>query len=360
MGADEIRPALDDPARVEAVDRRNMLRQINEFPEQCETALGIARSFESKQLDFEPSLVLLTGTGDCGTAADMAAVVSDRMEIPLISKHGGYLPSYVNERTLVLVVDYTGNGRSALQNYKEARARNAEVVCITGGGKLGETASKDGVRVVKIPSAQLARTAVGYMFIAALAVMSQYGVSGLASDAVYSAIKLLKSARESLRFEYPASRNLAKQAAEFLYAKFPVIFGSTGYRSVVARRWKSQLGANSKRPAIESIILDAAAGEISAWELAGGSRDMFAFVFLRDPADKDADTVILIDKATQLLGESYRVLNVDIAGVTAAEKVLHGLYFADYVSYYLALLYEIDPTKTDYITAMESENVEDS
>lgn len=359
MSADEIRSILDDPARVEAVDRRNMLRQINEFPEQCETALGIARSFEDKHTQFEPNVVVMTGVGDCGTAADMATVISDKVKIPLVSKHGGYLPSYADERALVLVVDYIGNGFTALQNYKEASARNAEVVCITGGGRLAEVAAADGRRVIKIPSAQLARTAIGYMFIQLLGVMSQYRVSVTATEAVYSAIKLLKGIRESLRFEHPASRNIAKQAAEFLYNKMPVVFGTTGYRSVIARRWKSQLGANAKRPAFSSIMVDAAAAEISAWELAGGNRDGFAFVLLNDPAERNSESEILNARAKQILGDSYAVLELDMKGSTPAEKLLYGMYLADYVSYYLALLYGVDPTPTEFVKAMESLEIED-
>ncbi len=354
MSSEEIQPILDDPARMQAVDRKGMLRQINEFPEQCETALGIARSFEDKYAEFEPSMVLVTGTGDCGTAADMAAVISDKITVPLVSKHGGYLPSYVDERALVLIVDYAGNGRNALQNYREAKGRGSEIVCVTGGGKLAEVAGADGVRVIKIPAAQLARTATGYMFVQLLGLLSQYRVSSSATDAVFSAIKLIKGAREALRFEFPASRNKAKQAAEFLYGKIPVVFGTTGYRSVIARRWKSQLGANAKRPAFASVTVDAAAGEISAWELAGGNRDQFAYVFLNDPSDKNNDADVLNARAKQILGTTYAVLDLDINGTTAAEKLLYGMYFADFVSYYLALLYEVDPTPTEFVKAMES------
>jgi glucose/mannose-6-phosphate isomerase len=358
MSADESRPVLDDPARIQSVDRRGMLRQINEFPEQCETALGIARSFEYNFAEFEPTVMLMTGTGDSGTAADVAAAVSDQVGVPIVSEHGGRLPSYIGESALVVIVDYTGNSRSALQNYREAKSRNAEVVCLTGGGKLAEAAAKDGTRIVKIPTGQLPRTALGYMFVQLLGIMAQYRLTGSAEDTVYSGIKLLKSLRESLRFEYPASRNIAKQTAESLYGKVPVVLAAPDYRAVVARRWKSQLGANSKRPAFASITIDAAAGEISAWEMTGGNRDLFAFVFLVDSADRMSELGTATERAKQLLSDKYVVLELEMKGATACEKLLYGLYLADYVSYYLALLYEVDPRTTELVNAMESEETE--
>jgi glucose/mannose-6-phosphate isomerase len=358
MSADEVRPILDDAVRVQQVDRKGMLRQINEFPEQCETALGIARSFEYNRAEFQPAMVCMTGTGDSGTAADMAAVVIEQITVPVLSKHGGRLPSFVGETSLVIVVDYVGNSRSSLQNYREAKARNAEVVCVTGGGSLGEAAAKDGMRVVKIPTGQSARTAVGYMFIEILAIMAQYGLTSNVEEMVSSAVNLLKSTRESLRFEYPAERNAAKQAAEFLFNKTPVVFGSPGYRSVLARRWKSQIGANSKRPAFESIAIDAAAGEISAWETAGVLTEQFVFVFLKDASDKTSELGTVIERTSQVLSANYGVLELEMKGATPAERLLYGLYLADFASYYLALLYEVDPTKTEYVTLIESEATE--
>ncbi len=38
MDAGESRPILDDAVRILEIDTRNMLRQIQEFPEQLETA----------------------------------------------------------------------------------------------------------------------------------------------------------------------------------------------------------------------------------------------------------------------------------------------------------------------------------
>ena len=359
MSADQVQPILDDPERVQAVDRKNMLRQINEFPEQCETALAIARSFEYDYIEFEPAVVFMTGTGDSSLAADMAAAaVSDQIKAPVVSDHGGRLPSYIGETALVVVVDYTGNSRSALQSYKDAKAANAQLVCVAGGGKLAEAAAKDGTRIVRIPAGQPPRMAVGYMFVQLLGIMAQYRLTVGAEDMVFSAIKLLKSTRESLRFEYPASRNTAKQTAEFLFGKVPVVFGAPGYRAVVAERWKIQIGANSKRPVMASLLPDAAAGEVSAWELAGDGFAEFAFVFLKDALDKMSEVGPVMDRTRHLLSDRYGILELEMMGATTAEKLFYGLYLADYVSYYLALLYEVDPTRTEYVTAIESKETE--
>ena len=71
----EPTPSLDDVARMQEIDKRNMLRLINELPEQFETALGVARSFTIEPPETTPTGVFITGVGDSGLAADMAATV---------------------------------------------------------------------------------------------------------------------------------------------------------------------------------------------------------------------------------------------------------------------------------------------
>lgn len=347
MSSDQLATILDDQERVQAIDRRNMLRQINELPEQCETALGIARAFQFHYAQFEPGVVLITGTGDSGFAAHMvAAAVAEQAKVPVISDCGARMPAYVGQTALVAVVDYTGHSQTALQNYREAKARGAELVCVAGGGRLAETAAQDGTRVIKLPSGQPARTAIGYLFVQLLGLLAQYRLIEPAEDFVDSGIKLLKNVRESLRFEYPSARNIAKRTAEFLFGKALVVVGAPGYRSVVAARWQSQIGANSKRPAFVSLLSGTAESELSAWETAGGEGPEFAFVLLKDVSDKTSETGLAMERMKEIVSDRCGVMELEMREATPTEKMLHGLYLADYVSYYLALLYEVDPTPT--------------
>ena len=75
-----------------------------------------------------------------------AAVLADEAEVPIISDHGGRLPSFVGESSLVFVVDYTGKSQSELRNLRDAKHRGAQVICVTTGGKLLEAATKEEVR----------------------------------------------------------------------------------------------------------------------------------------------------------------------------------------------------------------------
>ena len=357
MTTDQPIPLLDDVSRVQLVDKKNMLRLINELPEQCETALGIGRSFAVEALETKPNVVFITGVGDSGIAGDMAvASVSDETDVPVVSDHGGRLPKYVGEESLVLVVDYSGKSETTLRNYKEAKQRGAAVICITSGGKLLETASTDGTRIIKILPGQPKRTAIGYLFVPLITILEQCGlVSGLVDKLSY-AIKLLKNVREALRFDNRTDRNVAKQAALALAGKSVVIFGAPGYREVVAGRWRIQFSANSKTPSSSSTFPNVIDGEISGWELAEGQSKYLGFAFLKDREDK-TEINEQMNASIDLLSK-FSVVELDIKGATTIEKLLYGIYLGDYISLYLALLNEIDPSTNESVAFIESKLAE--
>lgn len=349
-------PVLDDSAKMQEIDKRNMLRLISELPEQYETAMGIGRSFAIEPLPGKPSVVLIAGTGDSGLAADMAqTVLADETETPVVSDHSGRLPKYVGEDALVFVVDYPGKSQSSIRILRDAMQRKAQVICITSGGKLLETASNEGAKIVKIPPGQPHRTAIGYLFAPLVVVMEKLELAEGLTEKLSHAVKLMKSTREGVRFEYPSTRNTAKQTAEALNDKLVVIYGASGYRADVAARWKSQICSNSKIPAFTGVFPDAAESDISGWEMTGAKSKSVGIVLLKDSDDK-SETADLMNAAKQILGE-FTVLEVELKGATTLEKMLYGLYLGDFVSYYLALLQGVNPTITESAAFMESQLV---
>ncbi len=346
-------PTLDDVARMQSVDRRNMLRLINELPEQCETALGVARSFEMEPPEVKPNGVFITGVGDSGLAADMAAaVLADSAEVPIVSDHGGKLPKHVGENSLVIVVDYPGNSGSELRNLREAKQRGARVICVTSGRKLLEAASNEEIGTIRIPPGQPERSAIGYLFVPLVVAVERLGLASGQIEKLSHAIKLMKNAREALRFENPTERNVAKQTAERLFGKLVVIYGLQGYRAAVASRWKRQIDANSKGLAFTGAFPDLALSDISGWEFVTNRSGEFGIVLLSDTSDKGEMAKLMI--ASEEVLSEFGVVRVDLRGSTAIERLLYGVYLGDYVSYYLALLYGVNPMVSENVSQVQS------
>ena len=353
MTTEQPTPILNDSTRMFSMDKRNMLRLINELPEQCETALGIGRSFVIEPLETKPSVVFITGVGNSGIAGDMAVeILSEELNVPIVCSHGGPVPKYVGEDALVLVVDYSGKSQSTLRSYTEAQQRGSTVICITSGGKLLEAAAKDGTKIIKIPPGQPVRSAIGYLLVPLVAVIERCGLASGIMEKLSNAIKLLKNVREALRFDTPIARNIAKQIAQSLADKLVVVYGASDYRLPVANRWKSQINANSKVAAFTGSFPDAAENEMSGWEMTESHLKEVALVYLRDPLDK-AQISNLINISMELLSK-FSISEINLMGNTTIEKLFYGIYLGDYVSCYVAFLRELDPTATEYQSYIES------
>ena len=287
---------------------------------------------------------MISGAGDSGLAADMAVeIIANEINVPVLTQQAGQIPHCVGERALVFVVDYSGKSQTALRGYREAKARGANVICITGGGKLREVASADGTRMVRIPAGQPSRSALGYLLIPLVTVIERLGLVSTTTEDIANAIKLMKNIRETFRSETNTARNMAKQVAQALSGHTPVICGAPGARTTIAIRWKNQIGANSKRSAMVCVFPDLLEGPIAAWE---GPMDHACnpkFVFLTEAKDKGTDLRLIMTAAGEAL-EKFGVIEIEIKGATPAERMLYGVYLGDYVSYYLAMIYGVDPT----------------
>ena len=146
----------------------------------------------------------------------------------------------------------------------------------------------------------------------------------------------------------PSLRNPAKQLAERLFGKLPVIYGA-GITAEVAHRWKTQINENGKSWAFYEALPELNHNAVVGYQF---------------PADLAGETFIVL-LGSSLLSERiqlrYRITcqlleqaqvgyqMVDGEGNSPLSQVMSLVLFGDYVSYYLALLYKIDPTPVEAI-----------
>ncbi|MDH7602202.1 MAG: SIS domain-containing protein [Armatimonadota bacterium] len=353
MTKGEPMAVLDSLERVQSLDSRNVFRLLHDMPEHCETALAIGRSLAVERFAIKPNVLLLVGVGDSGFAADVVAeVLADDVEVPVLTEHTATIPACVNEQSVVFIIDYLGNTPTSLRAYKAAQERGAHVVCVTSGGKLRESAAGS-ARVLSIPAGQPSRFGLVYMALAPIAAAQAMGLASTSDQKASAAILLAKNAREFLRFEVPTARNQAKQVAEMLFGKVPVVIGGSDYRALVGRRWVSEISANAKQCALTCSFNDLADGQVCAWEQLASDTCEPAFVYLVDELDWTTENETIRQASSEVLSKFTRI-DLEMKGANNAERLIYGMYFGDYVSYYLALLREVDPYKTESARSIAS------
>lgn len=346
---------LDDTVRRAAQDAQNMIPLVDEFPQQCRKALDIAKQFNPPTPRVPIQNVVVTGLGGSAVGGDLLRVlVEDNGKVPLVVNRDYQMPAFVNDHTLVIAASYSGNTEETLSAFEDAQNRGALLTCITSGGELAQRAAHYVTPVAFIPKGQPPRSAMGYMFIPMLMVVHKVGI--IRHDPtgdLLNAITLLEQARDRWNAEVPFEKNPAKQLAAKLYGKLPIVYGSQAYSAVVAFRWKTQLNENTKIHAYSNGYPEMNHNEILGWVFAKQQVPNMAVVLLRDRMERPK-IVARVETTKRLFARAADVQEFFAEGPGLLARMLYAIYFGDWVSCYLALLYGANPTDISYINLLKA------
>lgn len=346
---------LDDRASREAVDRADMRALLIDFPDQ------VARAWES-EADV-PSIeavdrIVVCGMGGSAIGGDLLATLSRQWDVPLpIATVRDYtLPPWADARTLVVAISYSGNTEETLSCAQRALERGCPLLAVTSGGQLAELARSSDCPLIAVPGGQPPRASLGYLLFPVLRTLGRWIERDLASD-VDDAIRTMRALVAELD-ESPEESNRAKQLARELHGYVPVIYGSAGLTEPVARRWKTQINENAKSPAYWDVFPELNHNEIMGWE-GDDLASRFAYLLLRDPHEHPR-VARRFDVSRQLLQDrGYLVREVRGPEETPALARLMGLIaLGDWVSYYRAMLREVDPTPVELIESFKARMAE--
>src|SRR5215207_3603424 len=85
-----------------------------------------------------------------------------------------YIPASTDKHSLVVVNSISGNTQEVISMTEEASKRNAEIICITSGGKLKELALKNSHKVINIPDLSIPRASLPYLLMPGLNLISPF------------------------------------------------------------------------------------------------------------------------------------------------------------------------------------------
>ncbi len=357
---------LDSLNKIKSVDRNGMCKIQVHLPENCEDAINRAEKLRiphhveiSKKIRIvykKPEKILVAGMGGSAIGGDLLrSWLSDFSPIPIDVSRDYRLSNYVDEKTLVFVVSYSGNTEETLSSFVEAVERRCMVVAITSGGQLLMLCKQLAIPVVELPSGIPPRTALPYLFFPLIVVLKKMKIIDGKSVEISEAITVLSKVREQIQPETPFSRNIAKQIALKVKGTIPVIYGFRHY-SGVAARIKDQFNENSKVPAKCDVFPELNHNEIVGWQGSKKLTGNFSVILLRD-LDEPLEIKARIDLTKKLvLKKKVRViLELYGQGKFTLARMLSAIYIGDFVSIYLAILNNTDPTPVEIVTKLKSE-----
>ena len=340
---------LDDSARFTELDTQNVLADIDSLPDQLLEAWALGQSLELPGWEGI-TRVMIVGMGGSAIGADLLrSYIAPLCPLPVSMVRNYDLPAWVaGPDTLVIISSHSGKTEETLSALRQALSRACRVLTITTGGDLPVDALETNTALWIFKHQGQPWSAIGYTFGLLLALFTRLNFILDPEHELAGAIAAMRVQQESLRVDIPAMENPAKRLAGQCYGRWVTIFAAD-FLVPVARRWKTQISEIAKGWA-QFEELPEADHNLIAGVLNPESALMNTFaLFLR--ADGYHPRNLLRTNITKelLMLEGIGTDFFDASGKNRLEQLWIALHFGDYLAYYLAMAYQVDPTSSGMI-----------
>ena len=337
---------IDDIDRMAAIDRSNMFSHLRDFPDHLRGSLDCKPA-----LEVESEKVFICGVGGSAIGGEILAELASHVSSKIVSVVRGVdLPRWVDGGSLAVIVSYTGNTLETLQLFRHAEERGCAIVAVTSGGDLMKLCRERAYPVIAVPGGMQPRAALGYLLGSTAAVMESAGVGPLAAG-ISRSIDELATFRDSLSAEVPLERNQAKRLAGRLRDTVPVILAAKPLRPA-AMRWQTQINENAKMLASCGDIPEMNHNQIIGWMEGDNSGQCRPVVIESASCGQLMDRLVKTTVAMLQQGGLGPEV-IPVPGENPISAMLHAIVLGDHVSYYLAMLREVDPTPVASILAFK-------
>jgi len=341
---------------IKKIDKSKMLDLLLDFPLQLKVAQDLAKKaailFEKREF----KKIVFAGLGGSAIGADLVrSYLYFESQIPITVIREYELPRYADNSALVFVSSYSGNTEETLSVYHQAKERGCNIVAISSGGKLQEYAKNDKISFIQIPQGLPPRCALGYLSVLPLCILAKLGLIKELSTSINQAASLLEELRRNINPGIGQKDNIAKYIAAKLLNKFTVIYSGSIHFDVAAMRLRGQLNENSKALASSHLFPEMNHNEIVGWQNPKRLFKNFVVVMLRDQ-DMHPRVAKRMDITCEMLKkEGVSFVEIWSRGKDLLSRIFSLIYIGDFISYYLAILYGIDPTPVDRVTYLKEQ-----
>jgi glucose/mannose-6-phosphate isomerase len=343
---------LDDPEVYRRLDPTDMLRRIGELPTQCRQAWQGAMSFPLPPDYSTSKRVVILGMGGSAIGGDLVRSLAQEVGGAPIAVHRDYDLPAVDEGTLVIASSYSGNTEETLSAFDRALKTPAKKLAVTTGGRLKALAEENAVPVFCFHYVAEPRAAFGYSFFSILGMLKRLGLIAIESSEVEEAIETIEQLAPGLAQGVPMDANPAKKLATRLQDRVAIIYGA-GVLSNVARRWKTQLNENSKTWAFHECFPELNHNAVVGYRIPSWLAERAFVIMLRSPSlhPRLLARYRLTSDILTSSGVAHEL--VDAQGEGPLSQILSAVLLGDYVSYYLAILNNVDPAPVDAINYLK-------
>lgn len=346
---------LDQPVEFSKIDIQGMRAEIEALPGQLQSAY--LYGMDQPLPDWKGiQQLLIAGMGGSAIGADLlSAWVEGVCPVPVVLQRDYTLPAWARQPgTLVICSSHSGNTEETLSVFEQARQSECRLLAVTTGGRLAQQALEAGAPVWRFVHAGQPRAAVGWSFGLLLAAFARLGLIPDPRLDLVNAVSAMRRQQESIGCESPVAENPAKRLAGQFVERWAVIIGA-GVLAPVARRWKGQISEVAKSWAQFETLPEADHNTLAGVLYPESQLSHTMILFLQSSADHPRNRLRAEVTRKVLMLEGLGTDTYTAPGNTPLSNQWTALHFGDYLAYYLAMIYGVNPTPVDAIESLKLE-----
>ena len=337
---------LDSSESYARLDPAGLYGRIAALPAQIEEAWRAASGVELPGDYRTAERIVVLGMGGSGIGGSLlrALALDLGAKTPVDVVRGYALPAYVDVRTLVVASSNSGHTEEVVATFGQAIRSGAKCVAVTTGGRLRDAAREHHAPALTFDWGGEPRAALGWSFASLLAICVRLGLLPDVAPDVGPALAHMRSLVAQLDRDAPEAVNPAKQLARRLAGTLPVFVAAEAL-APVAYRWRTQVNENAKSWAIAEELPEMNHNAPLGYGAPASVASAIRAVILRH-ASIDPRTSRRVDLTIEQMGAAGVAAEVlEVPGASVLAQMLWAIQFGDFVSYYLGLLYGVDPSE---------------
>ena len=339
-----------------SVDSSNMREVLANYHLQVRESIAQIKQLPKLPDTSKINKIFIFGMGGSAISGDLASNilknVYPEIDIPIFIIREYDIPNFLDSSSLVIAISYSGNTEETLSAFEYARQRTSHLLGISSGGALSEICNANNIQHIKIPSGFQPRAALGHLFFNLLnfLLFNFCKICTLSRTTIEEQIIADMFEEKGKKYIEPTENNIALQYAKQIYGKIPVVYSSSNILNIVNIRFRGQIQENTKHLAFGNVLPEMNHNEINSWKFPQEFLDKFFIIYLLDKSDhpqvkrRIAATQDIIRKSNP----NSIILESDEDSLFS--RIFDLIYLCDWISYYLAILYNQDPTPVPVIT----------
>jgi len=350
---------LDDLKILESYNKSQVAQTISFLPDQInQTWDEVGKMKLPKSYRGFQNLVI-GGMGGSNLATELIrSVYGENINMPIILVRNYNLPQFVNHKTLVIIISYSGNTEETVSCLAQAIAKKAKIVVISSGGKLKIQAQKNKIPYYQInkklnPSNQ-PRYAVGLQLGAVLAIFNNLKLIKLNNQELKQATEYLSILTQTWAPAVAQDNNFSKKLALELSGQWPILVAAD-FLSANVHILANQINESAKNITSHYVIPELNHHLLEGLKMPINITSKIKFLFFNSNLYSEAIKKRFYVTEKILKQQKIKFIDYSISSDSKLLTALEILLLGSWISYYLTIINQQNPVKIPWVDLFKKE-----